>query len=417
MSDESKLQVLNNTAGNEATIYINNMTKVRIFVLAAAAILMTFGRNEMLPFAGIYTVLDQSMNIFVIATAFFAAPVIFSHILDQNIQRYFPILMLSLWVFVCLIVGTPSEYWPNQTALVSIGISILICSQISRVELRYMRYCMLLLACVFSLYSLIFASESIRLTISGSLATQLGDKLSPANIIAFPRIMYIFIITSMVTLFIEKDKWLKIGAVMLMVIPIMIALASGNRGSLIAFVLTAVTFILSLREKRKSIFAAVFFLLLLIIGYAMVVNFLPVMEQRIVTGGSDVSSVERLDMWTEALDVSNISLFGRGAGAQYPHNIFVEFYLNYGIVGFVLILVTLANSLTIAWKCYIETRDIEVLWIISLLTLQLVAQQFSLDIFTSTLWAVIVLPLGLNWNNHKKLFLANTQVNEIKCQL
>jgi O-antigen ligase len=401
---------------NETNIHINYQTDARIFVPAAAAILLTFGRSGMMPFEDIYTVFDQAMNIFVVITAFVVGAVILPRILYENFRHILPILMLSVWVSVRVIFGSPSQYWPSQTALITIGSSILICSQISRVELRYVRYFVLLLAGVFSLYVLIYAQDTLSIIIMGTLTTQLGLDLSPANVIIFPRIMYMIVITCIATLIIEKSKWLSIAAALLMVIPIIIALATGNRGSLVALVVAAFTFILSLRKKREVIFAALAIVLLLIIGYTIIIQFFPIMEERLISGGSDTSSSERYDLWREALEIDNISLFGRGAGTEYPHNIFIEFYLNYGIVGLALFLVVLFTSANAAWKCYSNTHDREVLWVICLITLQMVAQQFSLDIFYGSLWAALVLPLGLSWNRppNIKLFTKLLSKNVLK---
>ena len=96
--------------------------------------------------------------------------------------------------------------------------------------------------------------------------------------------------------------------------------------------------------------------------------------------------------------MDNISWFGHGATAAYPHNIFLEFFLNYGIIGLALFLLVLATSVITAYKYYRRTRDQESLSVISLLVLQMTAQQFSLDIFYGSLWAALILPLGFSWN-------------------
>ena len=352
----------------------------------------------MLPFENIYTYWDHLLNIFVIAVAFFQLPVFLPRVLSHNYKLLLPFLILSVWVSVCVFVGSPSEDWPVRTSLITIGISFLICSQVHRDDLSRVRYFVLLLAAAFSLYTLLYGQYSLKMILNGSLNTQLGIKLNPANVIIFPRIMYMLVITCIATLIIEKDKWLRIGAALVMIIPILIAFATGNRGTMVALAAAAFILMLSFRTKREIILSGVVIIVLLIISYVIVPELLPLTKQRIISGGRDNSSISRFYMAREALDINNMSLIGRGASADYPHNIFIEFYLNYGIIGLVLFLLVLATSVITARKCYRITGDNEVLWVLSLLTLQMVSQQFSLDIFYGALWAAMVLPLGLRWN-------------------
>ena len=87
-------------------------------------------------------------------------------------------------------------------------------------------------------------------------------------------------------------------------------------------------------------------------------------------------------------------MFGSGPRDTYPHNIFLEFLYYYGFIGFVLFLTFLLTSLITAYKYQCKTNDDEARWCLSLLVLQLTAQQLSLDIFYGSLWAALVLPLG-----------------------
>ena len=71
------------------------------------------------------------------------------------------------------------------------------------------------------------------------------------------------------------------------------------------------------------------------------------------------------------------------------------------MVGLALFLVFLGVSLRLIWKAYRRTNDLEVLWAIGIVLIQLVAQQFSLDIYIGSLWAALLLPIGLGWWHHK----------------
>lgn len=381
-----------------------NQPKARFVVPAAMAILLTFGRGGMLPFEEIYTLLDQSMNIFVVVVApIIAFMSIFPRPLNHNLHLLLPLFVLSCWVSICVFIGSPSEYWPDRTSLITILLSILLASQITRFELRRLRHFMLLLAGIFNLYVLLYSKFTLILIFSGSLNERLGEEVSPANLIVFPRVMYTLIITCLISLVIEKKLWIKICSTMIMIIPLLIAFATGGRGPLLGFITATLAFMFGLRDKLRSFYALLTVGVMAIIGYWTITRLFPTMQQRIM----EDKDTGRFDIWTNILQKNDITWFGSEVGPSYPHNIFIEFLYIYGIIGFVLFLLVLATSVITAYKFYSKTRDVESLWVICLLVLQMTAQQFSLDIFYGNLWATIVLPLGFGWNRSPENNTAN----------
>jgi O-antigen ligase len=134
---------------------------------------------------------------------------------------------------------------------------------------------------------------------------------------------------------------------------------------------------------------------LAIIGHLSISRLLPIMESRFTL---EEEGIGRIGIWTKYLYTENITWFGNGISANYPHNIFIEFLYVYGIIGLFLFLLVITTSVITAYRFYRNTGDSESLWVISLLVLQITAQQLSLDIFYGSLWASIVLPLGYGWN-------------------
>ena len=370
--------------------YMHSQPKARFVVPAATAILLTFGRAGMLSFQDVYTPLDQAMNIFVVLIApLFALKDIYPRLLERRLLLFLPFLLLATWVIVCVLLGSPKENWPPETVAITISLSVLFASQISRFELRRLRHFVLLITALFSVCVLIFAQSSLSLILSGGLKTRLGVDISPSNVILFPRIMYVLVITCFVTLVMEKSIWLRICAALMMILPALIALAAAGRGPLFGLVLAAIFFTWGYR-KKKGILALAVFVVLVVVVTVVVNSFLPVLQQRMIGDQDD----GRGPLWEQYLSLDP-TWFGRGIIEEYPHNIFMEFFFNYGIIGFVIFLAVLGISVTMLYRSYSRTHDEELLWVGALLVLQMTAQQLSLDIFQGSLWATILLPLGL----------------------
>jgi len=372
---------------------MNNQPRIRYIVPAAAAILLTFGRDDWLAFIPLHTPLDLAMNLFVVVIASIFALKDITYLLSHNILLRLLFLMLALWVAIVVFLGTPFKYWPSGTNFLTLILIIVIVSQISRFELRRLRHFVLILAGIFTFYALAFGRNTIDLILSGKLASQLGEKISSSILVAYPRIMYVIIITCLFSLIVEKRFWIRIYSIVMMIVPFLIAFATAGRGPLFGFTMAAFILVFGLEKKRRWYYA-IALIGLVVISYVMIVNYFPVMEHRIM-GGSDSG---RSTIWTNVIN-GRFTLFGIGIYDDYPHNIFLEFLLDYGVIGLILFLIFFIPLIMSFFRCYYKTHYNEVLWALCLFVLQMTAQQFSLDIFNTGLWAAILLPLGFSWDN------------------
>ncbi|MFZ1986088.1 MAG: hypothetical protein WAU91_16845 [Desulfatitalea sp.] len=367
--------------------------KPRYIVPVAAAILLTFGRTGMLPFLGRLTILDHLMNIFVVVVApVLSLIALFRRQAGYNIPLLVPILLLGAWLSIVILLMSPRELWPSRTALITIALALILCSQIAVEELHHVRHGVLLLTALFGVCTLLFGRATIGYILSGSLlGMRLGAEHSASAIIAFPRIMYVLVLTCIATIVIDKKGWIRIVAALSIPIPLLIAFSAGARGPLLALVVALITFVLGLKKKIEVIVSFIVLGLFTVLGYNFFLNYFPLRDSRLLRDN-------RSGVWEWALSY-DISIVGQGITPRYPHNIFLEFLVNYGLVGLTLFLVVLTITVVTVSKAYARTGNKEVLWVVCLLVLQMTAQQFSLSIyFAGPLWAAMVMPLGLIQN-------------------
>jgi len=119
-------------------------------VLIAVALLLSFGRNGMLPFTGTTTRLDLALNLLVVLLAPLCALCELRwHELLNYFGRMLPILSLAAWVFFCLLFNTPPEYWPDRSSVISLALALFLASRVSLRQLRALRFALLLIAFLF----------------------------------------------------------------------------------------------------------------------------------------------------------------------------------------------------------------------------------------------------------------------------
>jgi len=365
--------------------------KARYIVPASVALLLTFGRYGITPILNVHTYLDTLMNLVVMVFAPLCACYgLLQRWSTYRFSRLLPIILLSFYVWVAIVFLSPPKYWPDRTHVISVCLSILLASQISRNELRRVRHFMLMLAGLFSSLVLVYGHEAMTFIFSGKLKVRMGLKDDPYNVVLFPRILYVVILICIISILIEKSIWIKIYAASCMVFPFIFAIAAASRGPLVAFVVAIFVMVIGFNKIKEFIIASVGMGLLSFIVYNIILNYFPLILQRFKQGEGG-----RLKVWDVMFRSDYISLFGHGRTATYPHNVFIEFFYTYGVTGLALFLLVLATSWLTVWRCYKKTGDKEVLWVICIFILQLTAQQSSLDIFLgATFWAAMVLPLG-----------------------
>jgi hypothetical protein len=375
----------------------------RFAVPLAAAILLTFGRTGMLPFLAKLTLLDHVMNLFVVIFApLLSLVALVRRQASYNIPTLIPILLLCVWLSIVILLMSPRALWPSRTALITFALALIICSQISVAELHRVRHGVLLLTVLFCICTLFFGRATIGHILSGSLlGMRLGAEHSASAIVAFPRIMYTVVLTCIVTILIDKHKWVKMVAAASIPIPLLIGLSAGARGPLFALMVALTAFVLGLKKRIEVLVALVVVGAFTVLGYHLFFSYFPLQGSRLLRDN-------RSGVWEWALS-SDISVMGHGITPRYPHNIFLEFMMNYGLLGLTLFVAVLIVSAASVSKAYARTRDREVLWVISLLVLQMTAQQFSLSIyFAGPLWAAMILPLGLIQNRNPAMGIGQT---------
>jgi O-antigen ligase len=198
--------------------------------------------------------------------------------------------------------------------------------------------------------------------------------------------MYALALTSFATLSSDERKWLRVVAPGLAILPLLFAFGTANRGTLIAFVAGMLVFVFGQRKRRFVAAGAV----LVIVAYYAVLQYFPVLVTRFTNEGDS----GHLETWASALQWP--SVFGRGYDPEYPHNIFLECQLDYGIVGLLLFVFALVQTVKYDWTLYLKTKDQEVLWVIALFVMQMTAQQMALNIFfAGALWATFALAITM----------------------
>jgi len=365
--------------------------KPRYIVPTSVALLLTFGRYGIIPILNVHTFLDTLMNLVVMVFAPFCA---FYGLMQRTstyrFSRLLPIIFLVFYVFAAILLLSPPQYWPGRTHVISVCLSILLASQISRNELRRVRHVILMLAGLFSFLVLIYGHSAMSYIFNGKLKVRVGLKDDPSNVVLFPRILYVVIIICIITILIEKSTWIRIYAGLCMVFPFIFALSAASRGPLVAFVAAIIALVLGYNRIKEFILASIGMGLFSVVVYNIILRFFPLILDRFKQGEGG-----RLKVWDVMFRSDYITLFGHGLTSTYPHNVFLEFFYTYGMVGITLFLLVLATSWLTVWRCYKRTRDREVLWVICVFILQLTAQQSSLDIFLgATFWAAMALPLG-----------------------
>ena len=359
-------------------------------VLLTVGLLLSFGRGGMLPFTGNTTTLDLAMNLMaVIVAPGCALSLIRCSDLGPYVMRMAPMLALATWVGCCLLLNTEPEYWPNRTELISLALALFLPSQVTRSDLPALRLMMLWLAFLLSASAILFAPADLANLFSGGLKQRLGIEYSEANAVAYPRMLDVLVFTCFATVVTDQRWWLRLSAAGLIILPATLALATAGRGALAALLVTSALYLLAQRPRLSAGFSYLSAAVFLVLGYWTIETYLPLMRERITSGDDSGRSI------IYRASLSNLSLFGTGNKYYYPHNLFLEFAENYGLIGLALLIVFLGSSFATAVRSYYCTKDPEILWVIGLMSLQLLAQQFSLNIFQNMLWAALLLPIGL----------------------
>ena len=145
-------------------------------------------------------------------------------------------------------------------------------------------------------------------------------------------------------------KWLPAGLIV-MTIGLLLTF---SRGAWVAVGLAILALLLK-QYGWKKIAPAV-----LLVG--LILFFTPVVQQRVGLGLADPSSLAHADLWKFGLTkISQNPLLGNGLagfatfnqGVSYPHNVFLNFWLEMGLLG----LISFCSIIILAWQNYIKSPN------------------------------------------------------------
>ena len=111
---------------------------------------------------------------------------------------------------------------------------------------------------------------------------------------------------------------------------------SGSRGALMAVVITLIWLLILKSGFRKT--------LLVIVAIGSLLLFIPSIRDRISLGLSDPSSMAHAELWQfSVIKISSTPILGNGLAGfatlnqdvNYPHNIFLNFWLELGLLGLI----------------------------------------------------------------------------------
>lgn len=360
--------------------------------------MLTFERNPMLGFAGVKSFVDFILNYLVVAVAL--ALIILncsSRDLKYLIFKNISLVLFVGWVSLRLLIDA-GHYNPNSTTVISVLAGIIISLNISRSDLPILRRSLLVLSFIFSIMIIAYVPSIIFSIGKNDLGftARLGEEYSPYYLIAFPRTVYIIVIACVGSFVAEKNVFLKISSVLLMFIPLIIGFSIAGRGPFLGLVFAMSIIIIGTmimhKDYNKIYFIFILLVMIFVVYYVFKImpEYFPLFLDRITLGDDS----GRFSLWEDV--VNYISLFGMGAQQYYAHNLFLECVQNYGILGLLLLLSLLYHSFLRIKKGWQYKKDIELLVLMAIIALQIVSQQFSLDIFTALFWTAIVLPLNLD---------------------
>ncbi|MFZ4801567.1 MAG: hypothetical protein ACOYLR_06210 [Chlorobium sp.] len=366
----------------------------------AVAMMLTFQRDGFLLIAGMYFPFDYLFNLYIVAVAFFLLTPHFT--LNGNeplMRRYIPLILFIIWILIRGIVLGNEMYAPNHTKLLSCLAGIILGVHTMRWDLPLLRRSLVILNLIFILLIIIFIPSTL-LGIGGNnnlgISARLGEDISGGILVVFPRTAYTLVIACFACFMIEKNIYFRLLSFVSMLFPLILGFSTGGRGGLFGFAVAIVIVFFGIqivsgnKKKFLSVSLQVLLMGLTYGAYIIAVNYFPLLADR-VNSGDDSG---RYLIWEDML--KNISLFGSGPIEIYAHNLFIEAIHDYGIIGFILLLILLFSTLSQLWAAWRYRADMELVWLSAIIALQLVSQQFSLDLFWGYFWTAIVLPLSLN---------------------
>ncbi len=380
----------------------------------SAAVMLTFQRNGLLYFNEIYTLFDLIINYCVSGVALFLfIRQIYGGKYILISRKDIPFIVLLVWIIFIIslsYLGNSSIYTFtfNQSAIISCIIAIILGLGIKPSDFSRLRRSLIILSAIFSILVLIYVPSDIFLLskkISIDSDIRIGSKVSASMLIVLPRALYTLVLAGLGSFIIEKKYIVKFFSILVIIIPLIIAFGTAGRGGLLGFFSGVIIFIVGIfnlnKSNKKYIYLFYFIIILLSFYfiYLQIEDYFPILYNRVLYGNDS----GRYEIWNDLINIK-LSLIGYGP-LFYPHNPFLEMVINYGIIGFILFIIFVINSLFNTVKLLSLNKDIDLLFVVVIVTFQFVSQQFSLDIFYSSFCLAMAVFSRLNLKMYNNKFV------------
>ncbi len=153
-----------------------------------------------------------------------------------------------------------------------------------------------------------------------------------------------FFVLAHIIVFVRKRK-LNLIDLFALLSALFIMIKSGSRGPLLAILIVAFLIVFpQIKARYKIILIAIF--------GGIFEAFVLFSSRSFVSGGEDYSGLARIEMYNKVFDVESLSYIGTGIGSfsqflggddilSYPHNLFLETYVEIGLIGLLIIVILL----------------------------------------------------------------------------
>lgn len=275
-------------------------------------------------------------------------------LLKNNIFKGFFLITFYI-ISYSLFLGTQYEFQYLQMFLFP-GFILFLISSYSFTYLRFYKefYVGIIFFCLFT--SIVLLAFNGIEALSDRTFSLDGKNISAITQGRFAGMLFLF--SSCILLFKKENIFFKIISFSLMAFAIFWATMTGTRGVIIAVILTGI-FYLIFSKSKISFLSYIIFGSLLIIPLLFYFGF---EESLLYTRFAETQELGKITRYKRFLIffefLPQYFLFGTGPGGwskfiwggyySYPHNIFIEFFIEYGIIGLISFFMIFISSIRIA---------------------------------------------------------------------
>lgn len=232
-----------------------------------------------------------------------------------------------------------------------------------------------------------------------STVTFLGVSRDPNYVSGFIAPLPILILTYQP---IYERRYARIIKAILVVVCLFALIIDGSRGGIISAVLPVVLYILSREKKiKKRIAEVILFIITCIIGYRLIVDYLP--SQTVARLLFQTSGDTRSALWKAGLNafyqnpiigqgIGSASQYSKAIAGNYSHNMYIDMLACSGIVGSIVYLLFILENVKCGYKlkeCLKNNLD--------LILIAFILPQFFVNGFnTVSMWLPLIMMHHLN---------------------